>query len=60
VTLKLVVKLGTHGSASLPVRFAEKKLQVGGRCEVQERENGRWIPCRVTDIREGVVFVERH
>lgn len=60
MTFKINLKLGTHGVANLLVRFKERQLHVGARCEVQEVLNGPWIPCIVTDIREGVVFVDRH
>lgn len=60
MTLKMNVKLGTHPVMNLTIRFAERQLQIGSRCEVQEMLNGRWITGRVTDIREGVIFVERH
>ena len=60
MTIKMNVKLGTHGVANLSVRFKERRLEIGARCEVCEAPNGRWIPCLVTDIREGVVFVDRH
>jgi FKBP-type peptidyl-prolyl cis-trans isomerase 2 len=61
MTIKVSVKLGTHGVANMSVRFkGEARLQIGARCEVQEMENGRWIPCVVTDIRGGVVFLDRH
>jgi hypothetical protein len=60
MTFKIIVKLGTHGSASMMVRFKDRQLHKGARCEVQELPGGRWIPCIVTDIREGVVFLDRH
>lgn len=56
---RVVVKLGTHGSQELKVK-GEFPLQVGARCEVQEMVNGPWIPCIVTDLRAGVVFLDRH
>lgn len=54
-----MIKLGTLPQQLLTVRYPSNVVAVGERCEVQELENGPWVPCVITDIRLGVVFVDR-
>jgi hypothetical protein len=57
-----VVKLGTHGSQEMSVRWTPPASPyiAGSRVEVQEMSGGPWIDCRVwMDSHGGVIFAEK-